>query len=221
MKTPVIIAIDGPAGSGKSTVARLLSQRLGIIHLNSGLLYRAVANAAIERNVSLDDEAAVTALAEALTFRHSCDRAGATHFLVNGEDISARLAAPEVSRAASRIAVYPGVRDRLTEYQRDLGGRESLVLEGRDAGTVVFPDTPWKFYLEAAPEIRAERRLKEQGKSGSKGEGERVLRELEERDRRDQSRAIAPAVPSKSAIVIDTAAITPEEVLAAILGNLS
>lgn len=219
----MIITIDGPAGSGKSTVARKIANKLGFIHLNSGALFRAVAVAAASAGVDLGDEAAVLDVAKRLQFSFFVTAESTTQLLVNGEDWSARLLSEDAGALASRVAVLPRIRQLLLEVQRAEGAKHSLVLEGRDAGSIIFPDAEAKFYLDAPLDLRAGRRFSELYPGSVDLEGatfEAVRTDLAERDRRDSTREIAPQIVPDGAIVIDTELLGIDEVVQQILDRL-
>lgn len=204
------IAIDGPAGSGKSTLARRVAALLGYLYIDTGAMYRAVALKALRRGVSLDAADALTALARDtridLRFKDS-----AQQVFLDGEDVSAAIRTPQVAEAASKVAVAPGVRQVLVAEQRRAGADGGVVMEGRDIGSVVFPDAELKIFLTASPEIRAERRWREHQQKGEDVDLARTLEEVHERDRRDRERATSPLVRAQDAVVVDSTAMDPEE----------
>ena len=194
----MIVAIDGPAGSGKSAVGRRVAEELGLPFVDSGLMYRAIACVAQERCVPLDDGAALTRLAHSVHLRIDGRRVE-----VDGVDYSGRVYAPELSEGASRVGKIAGVRLALVAQQRALG-RFGVVMAGRDIGTVVFPDTPHKFFLTASVEERARRRAAQITARGEQADPEELKREVEERDRRDSQRSVAPMRPAEDAILVPT-----------------
>lgn len=218
-----VITIDGPAGSGKSTVAGKLAKRLAFVHLNSGALYRALACRASDLGVSLADEAAVASLAQELNFSFQVLEGGDTRLLVDGKDVAAEIATNEAGRMASQVAVIPEVRTVLTEVQRSAARECSVVVEGRDAGTIVFPDATRKFYLDADIEERAKRRhrqLVQAGETEAELSRDDVLSEVRARDERDTRRPVAPQKPADDAIIIDTTSLNADEVVEKILAQL-
>ena len=205
----MIVAIDGPAGAGKSTVARSLARRLGIAYVDTGAMYRAVALWALEANIDLDDPFRLEQLAKQARIEFA---APDNRVVLNGRDVTAEIREPRVTDAASKVAAVPGVRRAMREEQRRIGAAQSVVMEGRDIGSVVFPEARVKIYLDAAPETRADRRASELG-----GTVEEVSREMAERDARDRSRVEAPLTQAPDAEYLDSTGLAPEEVEEAIL----
>jgi cytidylate kinase len=223
MTKPGTVAIDGPAGAGKSTVARLLAQRLGYLYIDTGAMYRAVALKARRMAIPLAEPDQIAALARAarITFRVAADSPEGTVdqiVLLDGEDVTEAVRAPEIAALSSSVSAIPGVRSALVAQQQALGARGGVVMEGRDIGTVVFPNADVKIFLTASPEERAERRHKD---LLTRGDGsatlEDVRRDQDERDARDSTRAVAPLVAASDAVIIDSDELTPEEVVADIL----
>ena len=210
MTDKLIIAIDGPVGSGKSTVARRVAEMLGYTHLDSGAMYRAVGLKALRDGVPLDSPERLAALAGAARI-DLVPRDGKLLVLLDGEDITEAIRAPEVSRAASVVAVVPGVRHPMVAEQRRAGEQGGVVMEGRDIGSVVFPHADLKIFLDASPEVRASRRQRELEEKGEPMEFERVLEEVHERDRRDRGREMSPLVRATDAVVVDNSAMDAEE----------
>jgi cytidylate kinase len=206
----LIIAIDGPVGSGKSTVARRVAELLGYKHLDSGAMYRAVALKALRDAVPLDSPARLSALAKAVRI-DLAPRDGSLRVILDGEDITDRIRTPEVSRAASLVAAVPGVRHPMVSEQRRAGAQGGVVMEGRDIGSVVFPHADLKIFLDASPEIRAQRRWQELREKGEVSDPLIVLADVRERDRRDSEREISPLVRAADAVVVDNTAMDAEE----------
>lgn len=209
---PLIIAIDGPSGSGKSTLGRMLARELGLLYIDTGSMYRAVALAVIESTVNESDDVAVGSIAEHVEI----DLGGDPESLrvsLNGRDVSDRIRDEDVTHVSSIVSTIPAVRRAMVRRQRELGLR-GAVMNGRDIGTVVFPDADVKFYLDAAIEERAERRLGEEREVNPEATYEQTLKDITERDRRDITRADSPLVAAKDAIVIDSTGKPIEEVFA-------
>lgn len=208
-----VIAIDGPAGAGKSTVARELARRLGFILVDTGALYRGVALAARDAGVSWDDETALGALTAALplTFQSGPDGSPLLH--IGGVDRSEAIRTPEISLGASEVSKHPNVRAGLLDLQRQLGRDGGVVLEGRDIGTVVFPNAELKVFLTAAAELRAERRVADLAERGIMADLGQTLAEIKLRDARDANRAVAPLRAAPDAVTLDTTHLSIDTVV--------
>ncbi len=204
----IIVAIDGPAGAGKSTIARSVAERLGFLYIDTGAMYRAIALWALRTGTALDDMHRL----EVLAVTSELELIGPGRILLNGEDVSDAIREPAVSEAASKVAVVSGVRRALVEKQQALGETTSVVMEGRDIGTVVFPEAQVKFYLDANPRIRADRRALELNERGQEFSLEDLEREIEDRDRRDRARAHSPLRQAEDAVYLDTSTLSPVEV---------
>jgi cytidylate kinase len=210
-KRKLIIAIDGPAGAGKSTIASRLARKLGYVNLESGAMYRALALKAIDKDASFDDEDGLTKLAQNSRIRLE-PTMGGNRTLLDGHDISSRIRERDVTEAASRVSVHPTVREWMVARQREMGGGGGIVMEGRDIGTKVFPDADLKIFLDADPVVREQRRMEQQRVKGEVAAG--LAAELRERDRRDRTRAVSPLVAAKDAVVIDSTQLSEDEVVA-------
>jgi len=206
------IAIDGPAGSGKSTIAARVAKKLGYVNLESGAMYRALALKALEQQVPLDDADALRALAENTLIQLEPHGEG-NQVLLDGRDVSRRIREADVTAAASRVSVHPPVRRLMVARQREMGSEGGVVMEGRDIGTAVFPDAEIKIFLDADANIRAERRLLQDG-TRSAEEAQRLLADLATRDHRDRTREASPLVPARDALIIDTSRKSIDEVVA-------
>lgn len=217
MRPRPVIAIDGPAGAGKSTIARAVARRLGFTLVDTGALYRAVALAARRAGIDWNDAPAVAGLAENLAkgrrLRLTVGPDGTEHVLVDEQDVREDIRSPEVSRGASQISKIPDVRQALFALQRQAGERGGVVLEGRDIGTVVFPDAEVKFFLTASPEIRARRRFEELAARGEGTDYATTLEEVKRRDEQDTTRAISPLRRADDAILIDSTSMSVQEIV--------
>jgi cytidylate kinase len=211
---PVVVAVDGPAGAGKSSTCRALAQRLGFTYVDTGAMYRAVGVLAAERGVAADDDAALAGLVRDLVFELPD---GGARMVVSGRDLSAAIREPRAGDLASRVSTRPVVRERLVAVQRALGRAGDVVMEGRDIGTVVFPEATVKVYLTAAPDERARRRAAELRARGEVVDEPALARELAERDQRDRTREHAPLRPAGDAVVLDTTGLS----LAAVVETLA
>ncbi len=215
----MIITIDGPGGSGKSTVSRLLARKINFLYLDTGAMYRAVALAARREGVDPGDGKRLGVLCRVLDLHFNTDKEPPQLFM-GKEDISMAIRGPEMDMLSSEVSAVKEVREAMVSLQRKMATGARLVVEGRDMGTVVFPEAEHKFFLTASPQVRAERRYKERLERGESVSRCDVETELENRDRQDETRSISPLRPAEDAIVIDSTDLVPEAVVEAILGHL-
>jgi cytidylate kinase len=210
--SPLVVAIDGPAGAGKSTVAARIAARFGLLNLETGAMYRAFALKAIQTDSDVDDREELGRLADRTRIRLLPAPLGNRVFLDDVE-VTKRIREADVTAAASRVSVHPGIRHWMVAMQRQLGASSGIVMEGRDIGTMVFPDAQVKIFLDAAAEVRGQRRYQQNGPAAAHA-AESVLQELRERDHRDRTRAESPLVPSADAVIIDSTDLSLDQVVA-------
>lgn len=211
------VAIDGPAGAGKSTVARAAAKVLGFVYVDTGAIYRTVGYHMDFLGIGPRDTDGVTRLIGDANIQIEYDAAGGQHMILNGSDVTEELRTPEMSKIASAISGQKVVRDYLLEMQRDVARKHSVVMDGRDIGTVVLPHADVKIFLTASPEIRARRRFEELSAKGEKTAYEQVLEDQRKRDEQDAGRKIAPLKQAKDAILLDTSDFTPEQSVEAVV----
>ena len=212
-----VIAIDGPAGAGKSTLAAHLARRFGFLNLETGAMYRALALKAIDNDLGFDEEVVLVELASNTRISLEPQREG-NRVLLDGVDVSRRVREPDVTAAASKVSVHPRLRAWMVDQQRLLGAAGGVVMEGRDIGTVVFPDAEVKIFLDADPEVRGNRRYRQitpNQPADSKVTEEGLIEELKERDARDRNRAESPLRPAEDAVILDSTSMTLDQVLQA------
>ncbi len=210
------IALDGPSGAGKSTMAKQTAQKLGILYVDTGAMYRTVGLYMKNHGIEKDDENAVTAALSSVHLDIRFEN-GEQHIYLDGEDVGNRIRTPEISMYASRVSAIPAVRAFLLDAQRSLAQKTSVIMDGRDIGTVIFPDADVKIFLTASAEARAMRRVRELEEKGMPTSYEEVLRDMIERDKNDRERTIAPAVAAEDAVILDNSELSAEETLCAIL----
>ena len=210
------VAIDGPAGAGKSTLAKQVAQNLGFVYVDTGAIYRAVGYHMDLMGIGPKDKDGIERLLDDVNLKLTYDAGGLQHVILNGMDVTGEIRTPEMSRMASLISAYPAVRDFLLDLQRDMARQYSVVMDGRDIGTVVLPHADVKIYLTASPDVRARRRQKELEEKGFSCAYETVLSEIRERDAQDMSRTVAPLQQAADAEVLDTSDLNREQALAAL-----
>lgn len=216
----LVIAIDGPAGSGKSTVSKIIAKKLGIMYLDTGAMYRALTLKAMRQGTDLDDEKALTVIARSTDISLSEGSGGLKVFL-DGEDVTGLIRTPELTAKVKYIARVPGVRKEMVRLQRAIGGESGAVLEGRDIGTVVFPDADFKFYLDASLEERAKRRCKELIEAGQKVRIEEIRKDVFDRDESDIKRDVGALKKADDAVIVDTTDLSIDGVVDRILGRIN
>jgi cytidylate kinase len=216
MKKRLIIAIDGPAASGKSTTARLLARKLSYVYLDTGAMYRACALQLVRTGISLDNAPAIEAMLKDLDIRVETSGTENRIFL-GAEDVSQAIRANEISQLASGVSALPAVRHRMVELQRAMAAGGGYILDGRDIGTYVFPDADLKFFLTAAPEIRARRRWLELKNKGQEKAFEHIFAEIQERDHNDSNRSLAPLAVAEDAIVVDNSELSIDQQVESLL----
>lgn len=211
MKEHFSIAIDGPGGAGKSSLAKAVAKKLSILHVDTGAIYRTIGYAAFARGLNAKDESQIAPLLKTIRIDMAFDEAGRQKMLLDGKDVSREIRLPEISMYASNVSALPCVRAYLLEMQRDIARKRSVIMDGRDIGTVVLPDADLKIYLTASAEERARRRCLELSERGTPEPYEAVLREINERDEQDMHRAIAPLREATDAVRLDTSALNFDE----------
>ncbi|MDH3392157.1 MAG: (d)CMP kinase [Desulfobulbaceae bacterium] len=220
-----IITIDGPSGAGKSTISKLLAARLHYTYLDTGAMYRVVGLQVERAGLDLEAEGAREALVQLLAGLDMTLAPGEegkeTRAFLNGEDVSDAIRTPEMAMVASRVSAQAEVRKKLTEMQRTIGKDGAIVAEGRDMGTIVFPDAMHKFFLDASPEERAQRRQKQLAENGQKVEFQEILTQIQKRDRDDSGRSLAPLQPAEDAIIIDSSEMSIDEVVSFMLAAVN
>ena len=209
------VAVDGPSGAGKSTLAKAIAAKLGILYVDTGAIYRTIGYAVKRRGIEPRDEAAVRAILPELEIGMRYEADGEHHMLLNGQDVTREIRLPEISMYASAVSALPSVRAFLLEMQRDLARKHSVIMDGRDIGTVVLPDATVKIFLTATPEARATRRWKEYQAKGIDTPYEEVLADVKQRDYQDTHRAAAPLKQADDAVLLDTSELDFEQSLAA------
>lgn len=214
-----VVAIDGPAGSGKSTIAKLLAEKIDGIHIDTGAMYRSVTAKALDSGINLSDPDAVGKLAESTNIHFERSGSGQKTF-IDGVDSTARIREPDVNDHVSTVAAYPEVRRIMVELQREMGRHGRVVMEGRDIGSNVFPDADFKFYLNANSVIRAERRLLDMGALGHEVSKEEALASINERDMKDSSRESSPLMKADDAVEIDTSHLNIDDTLQKMIKRL-
>ncbi|WGE34685.1 (d)CMP kinase [Actinobacillus genomosp. 1] len=215
-----IITVDGPSGAGKGTLCHALAEKLGFDFLDSGAIYRITALAAVKSGTALDDEDSLAEIGRNLDVKF-IPKDGEVNVILNGENVGDQIRTAEAGQNASKVAVFPKVREALLQRQRDFSSDRGLIADGRDMGTVVFPDAQVKLFLDASAEERTKRRVKQLQEKGFNANFDEILAEIKERDYRDRNRAVAPLVPAKDALLLDSTDLSIDEVIEQALNHIS
>ncbi|HDV7284445.1 TPA: (d)CMP kinase [Mannheimia haemolytica] len=216
----IVITVDGPSGAGKGTLCHALAEKLGFDFLDSGALYRITALSAVKKGIALDDEAKLAEVARYLDIQFLLEN-GEIRVILDGENVGDQIRSAEAGQNASKVAAFPRVREALLERQRAFSTEKGLIADGRDMGTVVFPDAQIKLFLDASAEERTKRRVKQLQEKGFNANFDEILAEIKERDFRDRNRAVAPLVPAKDALLLDSTHLSIEEVINQALNHIS
>ena len=214
------IAVDGPAGAGKSSMAKKLAAEFGLVYLDTGAIYRTVGLACFRKGVDRKDEAAVSAVLPGLDIQIRYDDQGLQHMLLNGEDVSDAIRLPEISLCASDVSALPACRAYLLDMQRRFAREYNVILDGRDIGTVVLPDADLKIFLTASSEVRAHRRLLQLQEKGVEADYDEILRDIIRRDKQDMNRAVAPLRQAEDAVLVDTSELNAEQTIDALCAHV-
>lgn len=215
-----IITVDGPSGAGKGTLCHALAEKLGFDFLDSGAIYRITALAAVKAGIALDDEDALAEIGRRLDVKF-VPKDGEINVILNGENVGDQIRTAEAGQNASKVAVFPKVREALLQRQRDFSTSKGLIADGRDMGTVVFPEAQVKLFLDASAEERAKRRVKQLQEKGFNANFDKILAKIKERDFRDRNREVAPLVPAKDALLLDSTSLSIDEVVRQALDHIS
>lgn len=215
-----IITVDGPSGAGKGTLCHALAEKLGFDFLDSGAIYRITALAAVKAGIALDDEDALAEIGRRLDVKF-VPKDGEINVILNGENVGDQIRTAEAGQNASKVAVFPKVREALLQRQRDFSTSKGLIADGRDMGTVVFPEAQVKLFLDASAEERAKRRVKQLQEKGFNANFDEILAEIKERDFRDRNREVAPLVPAKDALLLDSTSLSIDKVVRQALDHIS
>ncbi|OOH91315.1 cytidylate kinase [Pasteurellaceae bacterium 15-036681] len=216
----IVITVDGPSGAGKGTLCHALAEKLGYEFLDSGAIYRILALAAIKKGISLEDETALAELGRKLDVKFEPEN-GEINVILDNENVGDQIRTAEAGQNASKIAVYPKVREALLQRQRDFSSERGLIADGRDMGTIVFPNARVKLFLDASAEERTKRRVKQLQEKGFSANFDEILAEIKERDFRDRNRAVAPLVPAKDALILDSTHLSIEDVIQQALDHIA
>ncbi|BDR58661.1 (d)CMP kinase [Xylocopilactobacillus apicola] len=213
------IAIDGPASSGKSTVAKIIAEKLNFLYVDTGAMYRALTYYCLEKKINLNDEESVMKLLNQMNYEVKVVEEK-LHYFVDQQDVSEQIRKPDVAKNVSKVASYPKIRKYLTELQQEIARKNNVVMDGRDIGTVVLPQANFKFFLTATPEVRANRRFKENQNKGISSDLSEIIQAIKKRDEIDSHRKIAPLIPANDAILVDSSNMTIEQVVTNLINRI-
>lgn len=216
----IVITVDGPSGAGKGTLCHALADKLGFDFLDSGAIYRILALAALKQQIDFEDEAALAELGRRLEVKF-VPQGSEVQVILDGENVGDQIRTAQAGQNASKIAIYPKVREALLQRQRDFSSEKGLIADGRDMGTIVFPHAQIKFFLDASAEERTKRRVKQLQEKGFNANFDEILAEIKERDFRDRNRPIAPLVPATDAVILDSTHLSIEEVIQQALDHIA
>lgn len=213
------IAIDGPASSGKSTIAKIIAKKLNFLYIDTGAMYRTITYEGLVKGIDLNDESSLLQILKKMKYKSKVID-GAPHYFADGKDVTEKIRTPQVAANVSKVAAYPSIREYLSKLQRQLAESNDVVMDGRDIGTIIFPDAKYKFFLTASPEVRAKRRYIENQSKGIKTNLQDLIQAIQKRDELDSKRKIAPLLPASDAVMVDTSNLDIDEVVSYMMSRI-